>query len=260
MSGLVRYTPSIPLAEFIDYIYVDRDTNSVLSLKESTQPTHPIATIHTKTTSPKRIEIKGVFTQELKKENDHTSDHFIGIRFKPYGMYTGFGIQGETVANRIIPYAAIFPDSNLDHITEMLQYGDDLEAVTSVHNILYNQLQPKSLLYEITEMVDALVETDLSKNSQRHLAQAFERSPKSFIEVFRKAVGITPLHYLHIHKIDAAKRLMLEQPAASLTDIGYMLGFYDQSHFIRVFKSHTGSTPLQYKSKVNLDQVNSVQF
>lgn len=247
--------PSIPLGEFIDYIYVDRDANSFLSLKESTQPTHPVATIHAKTG-----KIKGVFTQELKKVSNPTSDHFIGIRFKPYGIYTGFGIQGEAIANRIVPCSVIFSDIDLDSAAEMLHCGDDLAAVTSVHNALYNKLQPKPLLYEITEMVDALVETDLSKNSQRYLAQTFERSPKSFIEVFRKAIGITPLHYLHIHKIDAAKRLISEQADVALTDVGYMLGFYDQSHFIRVFKSHTGCTPFQYKSGLNSDRVNSVQF
>ena len=252
--------PSIPLGEFIDYIYLDRDANSLLSLKESAQPTHPIATIHAKTTSLKTGKIKGVFTKALREESNPISDPFIGIRFKPYGIYTGFGIQGEAIANRIVPCSVIFSNIDLDNVAEMLQCGEDLAAVTSVHNILYNKLQPNPLLYEVTEMVDALVETDLTKNSQRHLAEAFERSPKSFIEVFRKAIGITPLHYLHIHKIDAAKRLILEQPAASLTDIGYMLGFYDQSHFIRVFKSHTGCTPFQYKSGLNSDWVNSVQF
>lgn len=260
MSELVRYMPSIPLGEFIDYMYVDRSANSLLSLKEATQPTHPIATIHAKTPSLQTSKIKGVFTKALRKESNSISDPFIGIRFKPYGIYTGFGIQGEAIANRIVPCSAIFSDTDLDNVTEILGYGEDLAAVTALHNILYKKLQPKPLLYEITEMVDALVETDLSKNSQRHLAQAFERSPKSFIEVFRKAIGITPLHYLHIHKVDVAKRLICEQPAASLTDIGYMLGFYDQSHFIRVFKNHTGCTPLQYRSGLNQDQVNSVQF
>lgn len=252
--------PSIPLGEFIDYMYVDRGANSLLSLKESTQPTHPIATIHAKTASLQTGQIKGVFTKVLRKQSNSISDHFIGIRFKPYGIYTGFGIRGEAIANRIVPCSVIFSDIDLDNAIEILRCGEELAAVTAVHNILYNKLQPKPLLYEITEMVDTLVASDLSKNSQRHLAQAFERSPKSFIEIFRKAIGITPLHYLHIHKIDEAKKMIREQPAVSLTDIGYMLGFYDQSHFIRIFKSHAGCTPFQYRSGLNQDQVNFVQF
>jgi AraC-like DNA-binding protein len=249
--------PAIPLGEFIDYIYVDRHTDSLLSLKESTQPTHPIATIHSKSISSGNAQIKGVFTQKLK-ENKFTSDQFIGIRFKPYGIYTGFGIQGESLANRVVPCDAIFPEINLDKTAEILHSGDDLAAVTFLHDALYDRLQPKPLLYEITNMVDALIEADLSKNSQRHLAEAFERSPKSFIEVFSKAIGITPLHYLHIHKVEAARQLISEMEI-SLTEIGYVLGFYDQSHFIRVFKAHTGCTPFQFRAQIN-SKVNSVQF
>lgn len=251
--------PTIPLGEFIDYMYVDRKPHSFLSLKESAQPTHPIATIQAKTTSLQTAKIKGVFTQKFVKESSSASDYFIGIRFKPYGIYTGFGINGESFANRVVPCAAIFSDIDLNNAAELLGCGDDLAAVTCIHNILYEKLQPKALLYEITEMVDALVETDLSKNSQRNLAEAFERSPKSFIEVFKKAVGITPVHYLHIHKVEAAKQLICDEPVISLTDIAYILGFYDQSHFIRVFKSHTGCTPFQFRAQMK-GKVNSVQF
>jgi AraC-like DNA-binding protein len=261
MSGLVRYMPSIPLGEFVDYLYVDRSTDAHLSLNAYAQPTHPIVTIHA--TTPDQLlpgTVKGVFTQALQQKPGSAPAPFIGIRLKPYGMYTGFGVEGEAAANRILPFAVLFPGIDLERAAELLRAGDDLSAVETVHNVLYEKLEPKPLLYEITEMVDALVETDLSNNSQRYLAEAFERSPQSFIGVFRKAVGITPLHYLHIHKIEAAKRLIREQPSLALTDVAYTLGFYDQSHFIRVFKSHAGCTPFQYRSGLNSDRINSVQF
>jgi hypothetical protein len=250
--------PSIPLGEFVDYLYIDGSANSFLSSEEYVRPTHPIVTVGAKT-SPDLLQhgnVKGVFTQAVKNDPGPAADRFIGVRFKPYGIYTGFGIQGETIANRIMPSSVVFLDLDLEQAAEMLLQEDNLAAIRYVHDALYNKLKPNPLLYEITEMVDALVQTDLSKNSQRYLAQAFERSPKSFIGVFKKAIGVTPLHYLHIHKIDAAKRLIREQPSLALTDVAYMLGFYDQPHFIRVFKSHTGRTPLQYRS----GSVNSVQF
>jgi AraC-like DNA-binding protein len=249
--------PAIPLGEFVDYLYVGTNAGSILSPKEYAQPTHPIVTVDAATApNLQHGEVKGVFTQALQKDPGSAPARFIGIRFKPYGIYTGFGIPGETIANRIVPLSAVFSAFDPGYAAEMLRHGDDQSAIEYIHTALYDKLQPNPLLYEITEMVDVLVGTDLAKNSQRCLAQAFERSPKSFIEVFKKAVGVTPLHYLHIHKIEAAKRLLREQPSIALTDVGYMLGFFDQSHFIRVFKSHTGCTPLQYKSR----PVNSVQF
>ncbi|KYP15493.1 chromate resistance protein ChrB domain-containing protein [Flavihumibacter sp. CACIAM 22H1] len=51
--------------------------------------------------------------------------------------------------------------------------------------------------------------------------------------------------YLRQQRIEKAKELMLEQ-AYSLTDITYLTGFSDQSHFTRIFKKVTGVNPLQY--------------
>jgi AraC-like DNA-binding protein len=249
--------PAIPLGEFVDYLYIDKGAGFPLVSKEYMQPTHPIVAVPAKKNADLlQTNVKGVFTQALPTNRLSTPHQFIGIRFKPYGMFTGFGIKGKAIANRIVSSTDVFSDLDLECAAEMLYSGDDQSAIEYVHNALYDKLQPNPLLYEITEMVDTLVETDLSKNSQRYLAQAFERSPKSFIGVFKKAVGVTPLHYLHIHKIDAAKRLIREQPSMALTEVAYMLGFFDQSHFIRVFKKHTGHTPFHYKT----GQVNSVLF
>jgi AraC-like DNA-binding protein len=33
----------------------------------------------------------------------------------------------------------------------------------------------------------------------------------------------------------------------SLTEIAYLTGFSDQSHFTRIFKQHTGKSPLTYR-------------
>lgn len=261
MPGLVRYMPHIPLGEFVDYLYVDKHADSLLAPREFLRPTHPLMAIGNQPTGDfsQSAQLKGIFTQALPKNATYSLEHVIGIRFKPYGLFTGFGIPGDFTANRILPASLVFSQTDVLNIAELLQDKADQAAIEYVHQVLYNKLEPRNLLYEIVEMLDALVETDLSKNSQRDLAKAFERSPKSFIEVFRKAIGTTPLSYLHIHKIDTARQIMREQPAIPLTEIGYQLGFYDQAHFIRVFKKHTAFTPLQYKAALQ-PQVNSVQL
>ena len=48
-------------------------------------------------------------------------------------------------------------------------------------------------------------------------------------------------------KIDRAKVLLLTTNK-SLLDISISLGFYDQSHFSRTFKSFEGITPSQFRN------------
>nr|WP_249665395.1 helix-turn-helix domain-containing protein [Mucilaginibacter sp. Bleaf8] len=43
---------------------------------------------------------------------------------------------------------------------------------------------------------------------------------------------------------------MIEKNNHSLTEIGYLAGFSDQSHFNRVFKKFTGESPSTYKKSL----------
>jgi AraC-like DNA-binding protein len=47
---------------------------------------------------------------------------------------------------------------------------------------------------------------------------------------------------------EATARLYLEQPDMALAEIGYLLGFADQSTFNRAFKRWTGCTPKQART------------
>ncbi|MDB5020971.1 MAG: AraC family transcriptional regulator [Pedobacter sp.] len=52
--------------------------------------------------------------------------------------------------------------------------------------------------------------------------------------------------YIRKLRIDKALNF-IDLSAYSLTEIAYLTGFSDQSHFTRIFKKHTGQTPSTYK-------------
>jgi YesN/AraC family two-component response regulator len=52
--------------------------------------------------------------------------------------------------------------------------------------------------------------------------------------------------YIRKLRIDKAKKLM-STTDYSLTEIAYLTGFSDQSHFTRIFKRQTGENPSVYK-------------
>lgn len=62
--------------------------------------------------------------------------------------------------------------------------------------------------------------------------------------------------YIRKQRIDKAKELM-ENPAYSLTDIAYLTGFSDQSHFTRIFKKNTGQNPSQFRKKMQKSKLNT---
>ena len=81
----------------------------------------------------------------------------------------------------------------------------------------------------------------------RNFSKSTSITQKSFIARFKKFHAITPGEYLRLKQVNYATDLIRRHPQVSLTQIGLESGFYDQSHFIRVFKKHHGRTPKQFQ-------------
>jgi AraC-like DNA-binding protein len=76
------------------------------------------------------------------------------------------------------------------------------------------------------------------------LAAAADSSPFHLIRLFRRQSGLTPFNYLRSVRVERAKQFI--SASCSLTEVALRAGFYDQSHFIRSFKRHTGFLPSDF--------------
>jgi len=69
---------------------------------------------------------------------------------------------------------------------------------------------------------------------------------------FRREVGHSLAEYVHARKVEEA-RTMLTHTTLSPAEICVRLNFYDQSHFIRIFRRVTGETPQRYRVRTRAD-------
>ena len=68
-----------------------------------------------------------------------------------------------------------------------------------------------------------------------------------FYKLFRENTGVTPALYANTMRVERAlDRLVTTH--ASVTDIGFELGFLSQSHFTHFFSAHVGIAPTQYRA------------
>ncbi len=124
---------------------------------------------------------------------------------------------------KIIGVAAIYryvTDSN--EIPEWYHNFSDVAAYINAH-------------YTETINIDDLVRLTHCSNSQ------FRRG-------FKKFFKMTPMNYILLMRINAAREL-LERSTRLISDIAQEVGFCDHSHFIRTFKRYRGITPHQYRLK-----------
>jgi transcriptional regulator GlxA family with amidase domain len=96
----------------------------------------------------------------------------------------------------------------------------------------------------------------------KHLANDFELqtlagvcavSTRTLLRRFQQAVGQTPLRYLQQERIAKAK-VLLASTAASLEHVMSQVGYSDLSSFRKLFREHTGLTPVAYRARFRLNR------
>ncbi len=99
---------------------------------------------------------------------------------------------------------------------------------------------------EIQSIQDWLHGNYGEKISIKGLANKFKMSERTFKRRFKKATGDSPLAYLQMLRIEAAKGL-LEHEELTIEKIALKTGYEDTSFFRKLFKRHTGISPNEYK-------------
>lgn len=87
------------------------------------------------------------------------------------------------------------------------------------------------------------------KISQAKVAELCGMTSSQFSRTFKRVCEITFQEFLLQSRIQEAIRL-LKNPSASITDVGYTVGFQDLSYFTRMFRRYAGITPSEYKQRI----------
>jgi len=64
--------------------------------------------------------------------------------------------------------------------------------------------------------------------------------------IFKKEIGICPKKYLEIVRFNRVCKLLYKFQEIDWTELAYLCGYYDQSHFIHDFKSIMKCSPEKY--------------
>ncbi len=136
-------------------------------------------------------------------------------------------------------------------------YAESMAAALSVHLLQrYSSLKkeiktypgglPKACLKEAI----AYIHDHLDQNiSLTEMAAAVQMSSHYFASLFKESTGIPPHQYLTKCRIDKAKQLLANQQL-TIIQVCHQVGFQNQSHFTRVFRQYTKTTPKVYRNSL----------
>ena len=86
--------------------------------------------------------------------------------------------------------------------------------------------------------------------SVAYCAEELFISPNYFGDMIKKETGKSPHEHIQLKLISTAKERIFD-PAKSLSEIAYELGFKHPQHFSRMFKKTTGLSPNEYRNMDN---------
>jgi AraC-like DNA-binding protein len=99
---------------------------------------------------------------------------------------------------------------------------------------------------ELKEMLQDHIDTNLSL---KEISKELDIHPAYLSREFSRYFdNLTFGEY--IRKLRIEKAIELLPTSYTLTEIAYLTGFSDQSHFTRIFKKHTGKNPSAYKKEL----------
>jgi len=102
---------------------------------------------------------------------------------------------------------------------------------------------------ELKEMIQDQMDTNMSMSLQQ-ASEELEISPAYLSREFSRYFdNLSFGDYIRKMRIDKAVGLM-ETSSYSLTEIAYLTGFSDQSHFNRIFKKQTGENPSVFRKNL----------
>ena len=96
------------------------------------------------------------------------------------------------------------------------------------------------------ENLEELLHYDTSVLSLQYLSEQLGIHPVHISRAAPKYLSMSLGEYMRQDKIKKSIPLLLDSNS-SLTEISYQLGFSDQSHFNRVFKSYLNTNPSSYR-------------
>lgn len=246
------------------------------SVKKFAQPPSRRLPWHEHAAASLCFVVSGSYTERTRSGSSLKQCGPRAMVFKPAGECHSddFGSAGATCLlieveparlAALAPVANLFAEPRLEHSARLGVLGHRLYGEFGSEDAC-SALAVEGLILEILAEASRSVVDAGEARPPAWLLKAYELVHASFCESLSlssvaRQVGIHPSHLArswrrHYRQSigDSVRKLRIELAAqdlagttTSLTEIGLKLGFFDQSHFSRVFTRQTGMTPAQYR-------------
>jgi len=183
--------------------------------------------------------------------NHVTAHPFVfGVDLHPDALRRLFGLDAALLTNALLDLEDLLGVRINDRLFEA---RTNFELVEVFSDLLISRRMPRHADPVVDESIRLIVR-NTGLLTPGTLSRRFNLSARQFQRRFKTYVGVCPETYLRIARFQRAIHLLQQHPVPRLTDIGYRLGYTDQSYFIREFRYFSGLSPRMFLRTLNRPQ------
>lgn len=197
------------------------------------------------------IELWGQILQPLPFRASGQSEIF-GIRFFPAAASFLLKEEINRFNDGVFDLTSVLGNSIKELHAQLKDAKSAAPQVELVDNYLLKKLNPLTKTLNRIDLVQKVMNELSHKDffdNINNVAERYGISARYLQKVFLHYTGLTPKLYSKINRFQNSL-LLLNKGDQPLTAIAYECGYFDQSHFIREFKSFTGFAPSGFDSEI----------
>lgn len=246
-TELSRFEPPPDLAAYVEHLWIVR-----WRLAEPTSAqTLPHPSVHW-TVEGEESEILGIMRGCFERTLEGAG-RVVAVKFRPGGFCAFHDAPMSTLTDRRLPATRVF-GPRARRVARTIAGAPDAEAAEQLCAVLRaHGPRPDRLATEAAEIVSGIA-ADPTLTTVDGVCKRFASSPLALQRLFRAKIGVTPKWVIQRYRMhEAVERLAAsaaKHEPLSLAALAAELGFTDQAHFCRVFKTFIGESPGAYRRKL----------
>ncbi len=260
---LLHRPPTRALASYVERLWYFDDTaelGSVRSARERALPTGSMDLVFRLSSEPVRV-FAGIADAEGStfghavvagvRSTFHVRDTSrptcsVGAHFRPGGAAALLGIPADELAGRHTALEDLWGREALLARERMIDEHSPGDRLARFEELLLARRPDRERFHPAVEHALAALAAP-GACSIEELARATGTSHRHLIELFTRAVGLTPKVYARVRRFQGALERVARGRRAGWAQVALECGFYDQSHLIREFQTFAGLAPGGYQ-------------
>lgn len=170
--------------------------------------------------------------------------HAVGIVATPVGCERLFGVRPATLRGDVVELLGVWPAA-AELRDRLLRLDSGAEKTAVLHDYLQANLGVTQKGADYCRAAIEMLEAD-PQVAISDVAARLEVAPGELDRVFARVVGLSPRALSNLLRMRGVLENLDVAGDVDWSSLAQEHGWFDQPHFIRSFKRHTGHTPTQY--------------